>query len=380
MFRVLAVVLMFLMPALASGAAYAQQQTAGPLMGSEASPELPTGANPTNDATVTAPAEPSEEYRILVIGDSIAGGLGAGMSRMVETDPSIQILNRFNEVSGLARTELYDWPSAVAKIAVSNPVNAVVVLVGINDRQPIRDSDNRLAFRTPEWQKAYESNVDRLATAVKSSGAALYWISIPPMADARLEADMRFLSEIHRARVAAIGGHFVDVRSFFLAPDGSFAERGPDETGVERKLRARDGITFMKQGNSRFGQLVLGAIKTIESKTAPEAPPAVASAPDQKPADNSATKGAEAPAAPMMGQAGLDGEDVTFRAEASLVKPASEFKTPVKKTELVPTNSVLPTRLAAKPGTLAAKLLLEGLSPAAPAGRFDDDTVPPLLQ
>ena len=48
-------------------------------------------------------------YRILVVGDSLAGGLGAGMARVVQDDPRYEIVNRFNELSGLARPEFYDW-------------------------------------------------------------------------------------------------------------------------------------------------------------------------------------------------------------------------------------------------------------------------------
>jgi uncharacterized protein len=370
--------------------ATAQEQPVAqpPLMGSEAAPELPGVAAATNSAETLAPqAGDDGEFRILVIGDSLAGGLGAGLTRMAEADPSIVIVNRFNEVSGLARTELYDWPSALAEITAANPVDAVVVHVGVNDRQGIRSGASRLEFRSDEWQKAYTDNVDRLADAVKAANARLYWISIPPMADAEFDGDMKFLSDIHRARVTAKGGNYIDVRSNFLGPDGNYAERGPDEIGVVRKLRERDGIKLMKLGNNRFGQLVLGSIKTLEASAAqpqPEAPaavPVVAAVQSQpqlpaaippQPVQNATAISVP----PTMGQDGLDGEQIAFRADIKIVPPP----VPPKPVELKPAEKVVDPSagLAAKAGSQSSKLLKDGLPMTAPAGRFDDYTEPPV--
>jgi uncharacterized protein len=343
------------------GLAQQSEKTDRPLMGSEASPDAPE----------SSAVEEEKLTRILVVGDAVAGNLGAGMTRMAQDNAQIEVLNRFNESSGLARNEVYDWPSAIGKITATARVDAVVVLLGVNDRQTIRSEGARHDFRSPEWVKLYSANIDRLLAASQQAKATVYWISLPPMADPAFDADMRYITDLHRARVAERGGHFIDVRPFFTAADGSYTDRGPDDTGVERKLRASNGITFFKEGSNRFGQLVLGAIKTIEDKAAPAVPQdkvATPAPPENPPADQAAIA-----VPPSFGQSGIDGEDVTFRADA--IRPTAPK--PVSVAQRKPVSSGGEgTRIMAKSGSQSAKLLESGDIPAAPAGRFDDFSVP----
>jgi uncharacterized protein len=359
-------------------ALHAEEQSVpqGPLMGSEALPAPldPVAALPDGFGGADG------VYRILVVGDSLAGGLGAGMSRMVQDDPRYDIVNRFNESSGLSRTEVYDWPNAIEKIVADKPVDAVVILVGVNDRQDIRNGNMRYPFKSPDWLKGYQANVDRMLAAVKAANAIAVWVSIPPMADPAFDADMRYLSDIHAKRVTAQAGHFVDVRKYFLAPDGSYTDRGPDETGTERKLRARDGIAFFKQGNNRFGQLVMAEINRLAAGSAVGAPtvsvvlPDVANAPSVDPAILSPGV-TIVTGSPSFGQEGLDGEQITFRADAIL--PARPTPQSVaQRTALNAGNPEADVRLTAKAGTQAQSLFSNGTSTDAPAGRFDDFTVP----
>jgi uncharacterized protein len=341
-----------------TGASWAQE---APLMGSEASPA----------SLVTGPQSETEDgvYRILVIGDALAGGLGAGMTRMSQDDAKIEVINRFNESSGLARREVYDWAAALPKIVADKPVNAVVVLVGMNDRQSIRDGNFRHVFRAPDWVKAYEANIDQLIAATKTLNAQLFWISLPPMANSAFDADMRLLSGLHSARVAEKGGRYVDVRPFFVAADGSYIDKGPDEAGVERKLRARDGITFFKQGNNRFGQLVLKAMQADIQRV----PTPVASAPAvvvQTPGIVAETIPVEPPS---FGQTGLDGEDIVLRADAVTVAAEGNV-TAAKSGNAASVNTgFIPI---AKQGTWSQRLLTMGIVEKAPLGRFDDFSVP----
>jgi uncharacterized protein len=345
-----------------------------PFMGSEATPAplAPAATGPDGFGGADG------IYRILVVGDSLAGGLGAGMSRMVQDDPRYEIVNRFNESSGLSRSEFYDWPNAIEKIVADKPVDAVVILVGANDRQDIRDGNIRYPFKSPDWVKGYQGNVDRMLAAVKAANAIAVWVSIPPMADSAFDADMHYLSDIHAKQVTAQAGHFVDVRKYFLAADGSYTDRGPDENGAERKLRARDGIAFFKQGNNRFGQLIMAEINRLATGNVVALTPVVS----PKIATPSTTVPAAAPpdvtiatGSPSFGQEGLDGEQITFRADAILsVKPAPQSV--AQRTALNAGVPAADVRLTAKAGSQAQSLFSNGTVADAPAGRFDDFTVP----
>ncbi len=346
------------------------QSVEEPLMGSEASQDQGVVA-----AEPEAP-EPGADFggadgvfRILVIGDSLAGGFGAGLARMAQEDARIEVVNRFNEASGLARPEFYDWVAAVPKIIIAKDYDAAVVELGLNDRQPIRSGTNQLQFRSDEWVVAYKAQAGALAEKLLGAGLRVYWLAIPPVADPELDADLKYISSLHKEEVQSRGGHFVDLSQYFLGADGRFTERGPDETGEERKLRARDGVTFMKQGNSRFGQLLLAAIKTKEAE---------GGGPGKLQAQGSALQKQDGvggvtidvgTALPQFGQEGLEGEQLAFNAAE------------IKRAEAVagaPAASAQPdlSRLHAATGSAAEKLFTIGEVGVPPPGRFDDYSIP----
>jgi hypothetical protein len=367
------VLLIAAMPAVAQDTS-APQDT--PLMGSEAVPSQVPQSAATSVAPQASTAFGGDDgiYRVLVIGDGLAGGLGNGMARMSVADARFEIANRFNEFASLVRPGNYDWPEAVSKIAAVKPYDAAVILMGINDRQDWRDGDVRYAFNTPQWTTVYEQQLDRLLDSVKAGGMKIYWVAMPPFGDSGFESDMQILAAIHKKHVEAKGGVVLDVRSSLLGPDGKYTDRGLDEFGIERKIRERDGITFFKQGNNRFGILVMVALRAAEhvgelgqsapavTAAAPTAPATTAPAPQQQ-----ASVQPSAPldaGTPVFGQQGLDGNEISFDANS------------VEEAKAIPgvaaaTTSEVPRVLAAT-GSKSEQLLLHGSVAEAPAGRFDD--------
>jgi uncharacterized protein len=308
-----------------------------------------------SQATETAVAQPTEDtYRILVIGDALAGGLGAGMSRMTENETAFEVVNRFQETSGIARPEVYDWAENLPNIMEDKGFNAVVVLIGSNDRQSIRSGDLRYVFNTPDWLSAYKAKIDQLLDVLKAANVKIFWVAVPPMGDALYDADMKVLAGLQKQEVLAKGASYVDLRAAFLNPDGTYTDKGPDDTGEVRKLRARDGVTFFKQGNNRFGQLLLAEIKKdMELK------------PDE---GVNQTPTALAPQAlpetpmPTFGQDAGDGKVAMFQPERPKTAELSK----------VTLNKAAVSRADMVSGSNAEKLFVKGEATPAPAGRFDD--------
>ena len=328
------------------GSALVQAQSIenAPIMGSQSTEEV-----------IQQPVD--DTYRILVIGDALAGGLGAGLSRMAESEPRFEIVNRFQETSGIARPEVYDWAESLPKIMEGKEFKAVVVLLGANDRQPIREGDFRLVFNTPEWTAAYEANVDELLDVLNGSGVKVFWVSIPPMGDAKYDADMQILAALQKQEVQSKGQIYVDLRSAFLGPDGNYTDKGPDDTGEVRKLRSRDGVTFFKQGNNRFGQLLLAEINRVigasQLETAPTPAPGIALP----------TPGVAV--VPMFGQKNIDGTSVTFQPDGKLISELSRVLAGNIVVRAISRSDIVP-------GSEAEKLFILGQAQPAPAGRFDD--------
>ena len=82
------------------------------------------------------------------------------------------------------RPDVYDWAETLPKILETSSYDVVVVLMGANDRQMIRAGNLRHGFNTPDWIAAYKAQVDKLLDQLEASGAKVYWVAIPPMADA----------------------------------------------------------------------------------------------------------------------------------------------------------------------------------------------------
>jgi uncharacterized protein len=204
--------------------------------------------------------EKKDTYNVFVLGDSLAGGLGAGMTRLTDDDERIVMDGRFKEDSGLARPEFYDWNEALPKILESNEIDIAVILIGTNDVREMREGESRLMFGSPEWITRYGAQVDRLVESVQRAGAAVYWISPPPMAAIEFDQAIAQIAAIQKFRVESKGGKYVDLRPALINPDGSLMVSGPDHLGDVRRLRDRDGVHFMKAGNNRLAQLVLDVI------------------------------------------------------------------------------------------------------------------------
>src|SRR5947199_169177 len=57
----------------------------------------------------------------------------------------------------------------------------VVVLLGANDRQPMRQGNQRVPVGSDTWEKTYTHRVEGLVDTVKVYGRPFFWMSAPPM-------------------------------------------------------------------------------------------------------------------------------------------------------------------------------------------------------
>ncbi len=329
---------------------------------------VPAGAEeaPVMGSSVSASDSPSQQEaqvtRILVLGDALAGGLGAGLARVAEPGGDYEVSVRFNEESGVARPEVYDWPATVPKILDSNGYDVIVVMLGANDRQVIREGNVRYPFNSEGWVAAYKAQLDLLLDALKQSGARIVWVGPPPMKDAEYDAAVAVVSTLQRERVEAKGFTFIDMRKELSAPGGGFTDTGADDTGTVTRLRGRDGISFYKAGNNRMGQIVLTA---VESGAKPVSPVA---ATEPKP-------DADAPEklrlVPVFGQLLTNGELSPVQPEGVTANAVM-----LAGTGLDSEAALRTLREIAPPGSGAQKLFTRGEAAPAPKGRADDFAAP----
>ena len=336
--------LILLAPLALAGPALAQSPDA-PVMGSSAGAEQ-------------AEAQPR---RILVLGDAAGGGLGAGLARVAEAQGEDEVSIRFNEESGLARPEVYDWPATVPKILESNSYDVIVVMLGANDRQVIRSGSERYAFDAPEWADLYKAQLDLLLDELAKSGARIVWVGPPPMRDPEYDAAVAAISLLQRERVEARGLTFIDMRDALSGPGGGFTDVGEDDTGTVTKLRGRDGISFFKAGNNLMGQIVLTALEQADAAAAPRL------------AEQAAPEAAEkASLVPVFGQSLMNGEAYTVQPEGVTANAVV-----LAGAGLNPEAALRTLREISPKGSAAQQLFTRGIAGPAPTGRADDFAAPP---
>jgi hypothetical protein len=80
---------------------------------------------------------------IVVIGDSLADWLAYGLDETYSDQPDMGVVRKIKPTSGLvrydAKNDALDWSAAIKDVLASEKPNAIVVMLGLNDRLPLRD-------------------------------------------------------------------------------------------------------------------------------------------------------------------------------------------------------------------------------------------------
>jgi hypothetical protein len=326
--------------------------------------------------------KPQETYQLFVFGDSLAAGLFSGMSRMAEGDLRIAVDGRFKDDSGLARPEFYDWAAALPKIHERREIDIAVILLGSNDGQDIRSISGPIQFSTPEWASTYAQRIDNIITLLKNRGIAIYWVELPPMGPEPLEAEASYIATIHRDRAVREKIRYVETRKVFSDVNGHYTDQGADPTGKVTRLRARDGIHFLKSGNNKLAMLALDAIRRdIAIADGKVARAFVSPHADLPAAETEAPPEQQIRPMPIFGQMAGAKEELPLTmfiadpqwASAVLAVGGSQSKGDALGTPQT-VISALKERVA--PDSTAGLLLFEGRWPKARKGRYDDFSWP----
>ncbi len=331
---------------------------------------------------------------VMVMGDSMADWLAYGLEEAFADSPEIGIQRRHKTYSGLIRYEAradLDWSRVARDLLAKDKTDVVVMMLGTNDRQAIRetaadrkknepakpaqagqgeqtaqtapaesrqqdDDEASVApepqrgggasaeFRSERWEQIYTKRIDELTTALKSKGAPVIWVGLPPIRGTRSTADAQYLNQLYRARAEANGVLYVDVWDGFVDEAGKFTYQGPDFEGQTRRLRTGDGVHFTKQGARKLAHFVERELRRfLSNRSLPMAMPS----PGGPQLQNTPSEPAARPAA---------GPVVSLTAS------------PSGGNELLGGRGTSPTHSDAT----AARVLVKGEPVPAPPGRADD--------
>jgi len=240
------------------------------------------------------------------------------------------------------------------------------MLIGSNDRQPLRDANGSYEPRSPEWQAAYTQRIETIAAMFRDKKIPLVWVGLPILRNERLSDDAQAFNEFYRAYAEKAGATYIDIWEAFADEAGEYSAYGPDVNGQTVRLRAADGVHFTKAGARKLAHFVEPEIRRnldeVLPHTAPAPNPANVATPDgtETPANVSALPGTEAPPAP---------------------KPAAGPILPLTGPVLAPGGELATRTATARTANNAARTLIEqtlqqGLPLVPKPGRTDDFSWP----
>jgi uncharacterized protein len=285
------------------------------------------------DYSHAPPATPREDatVKVVVMGDANADWLAYGLEDAFSEKPEIGIVRKHRTDSGLIRYDRRrdsEWPQVAREIITAEKPNFVVMMIGNNDRQTIREkapppapanaqpiqpapplpptppdlerqpveqqhphmtpAQARQAdygpweFQSEKWEQAYIKRIDATIAALKSAGVPVIWVGLPSQRDTDASADSSYLNELYRGQAEKAGIVYVDIWDGFVDEAGEFSPQGPDYLGQTRRLRTSDGVYFTKFGARKIAHYVEREIeRNLSSQRVPVALP-VPAEPEQR--------------------------------------------------------------------------------------------------
>jgi hypothetical protein len=227
-------------------------------------------------------------FTVAVLGDGFGEALAEGLKLNFANQGDIAIIEKTHAPFGLAQDDKFEWSIAAKNLLASQDhVDAVVIMLGANDWQPIKDGPTSIEPQTPRWRQLYGDRVEAVAALFRDKGIPLTWVGLPVVQDAGLSAEFVALNEIIRDRAVKAGASYVDSWEAFVDEGGQYSGIGPDLNGQVTKLRTADGIDFTRAGARKLASFVEPDLRRDRESRRPAAPdPEAIVMPEQPDFDN----------------------------------------------------------------------------------------------
>jgi len=210
-------------------------------------------------------------FFIDVLGDSLASLTASGLTEAFADKPEVAVADKSHDASGLVRADYFDWPKAAQDLATGKDhIDFVVIMVGINDIQAMRDGNDSLDPLSDRWKAAYTARIDAVLAPFQGLHIPVAWVGLPPMRTDRFSNDIVKLNEIDRAEVEKDGAKYIDIWDAFADQNGQYDASGPNVDGQIVKLRGPDGIHFTKAGGRKVAHFLEAEIRRVLDKGRPQ--------------------------------------------------------------------------------------------------------------
>lgn len=211
-------------------------------------------------AVAPVASKAAEGAPVLMIGDSMMRLLGLAMEKELKT-AGIQPATSFSSLaSGLARMDAFDWFAKVDALMKEHKPATVIVTLGANDRQSLKDTSGRVVpFGSPEWEKEYALRVGRIMDELLKGGATrVVWLLLPDMREPVQQEYAQFVNGIFAQQKAAEARKdkvvLFDMAPLLSRKPGMFSLYVMAPNGSVLTVRDTDGIHLTNPGAQRVAQ------------------------------------------------------------------------------------------------------------------------------
>lgn len=200
-------------------------------------------------------------FRVVVIGDSLADGMYAGLYRVMKDDPRLTFVKKTKVNTAIVRADRYDWNEAAREIAGEKEYDVAVVVFGANELQSIREDGHAYHFRQPGWVERFSRRIDDIIAALKQENIATYWVGLPITRKDRYQDDYAYVNGLFREAAERNGVRYVDMWNAFADANGEFTPFGTNLAGEEIQIRADDGVHFTPDGYEKYASVMADMLR-----------------------------------------------------------------------------------------------------------------------
>jgi hypothetical protein len=228
-----------------------------------ADPARPSAYAPEELTPAPPPVVAPAHVTIAVLGDSLADGVWGGVFRKLFQNKRLTMYRGAKNSVGFGGGDLLDM---IDQAFAAGPVDAVIVMIGANDRRGIYLADGKLAaaYRSPQWPEAYQHRAEIFMDRVLSHNVPLIWILLPVMRDDDAKADAKQMNALVTAAAASRPKvALIETWPMTIDADGTFAAYLKDAKGQSRLVRASDGVHFSDAGYDMIADAVLARLTEV---------------------------------------------------------------------------------------------------------------------
>jgi hypothetical protein len=189
---------------------------------------------------------------VYFFGDSQVFSLGSGFSRLVGKEGPINVDVVAIHSSGFIRSDYYDWPTKLSDALSSQPYDAAVMMLGMNDYQNFwSDEGVALKKRTKAWEDAYKARCRALIDVALSGVPRLYWIGMPMVKNEAYNSSLLYIEGVHDELASEYSPDVlvrVSLKESLPGKDKAYSDQALLEGGKALRVMSDDGSHFTVEG------------------------------------------------------------------------------------------------------------------------------------